>query len=212
MQCCISDWWASLWKASHVAMLLFLASFTVAEGAEDVARIFLPPSAHNSHQGTKRETGRDLTQCNTLSPYPHLTSHSSLFLPSYHSICPPGLVQRSIKCKKGRNKSSVIFWHTWEESGQSKNVFWDQPQYDPIQITLIPICETIQDFLISIPHLHMLEQESLFVFLHILNVSYWRIKLKDTTKCFLCCSKKINVVIKMRTNTNKLNHKTINVH
>lgn len=48
MQCCVSDWWVSLWKTSHVAVLLFLASFTVAERAENVASIFLPPSAQNS--------------------------------------------------------------------------------------------------------------------------------------------------------------------
>lgn len=34
MQCCIRDWLAPLWKASHVPVLLFLASFTVASWAQ----------------------------------------------------------------------------------------------------------------------------------------------------------------------------------
>lgn len=94
---CICDWWTALWKASHVPALLFLTSFTVAPWAWDVASIFPPPSAHNTHQGRERERWREIWRGVTLLPYSHHTSHSSLFLPSSPSICPWGPAQREVK-------------------------------------------------------------------------------------------------------------------
>lgn len=103
----------SLENLSHCCIAI-LASFAVAEGAEDVASIFLPPSAQNIAREQEGEMRRDLTQCNTLSPYSHLTLQSALFLPSYPvhlstCSCPKDRWSRKSKKKSRVSKTRMCF-------------------------------------------------------------------------------------------------------